>query len=271
MPIIDFHVHLGKSDMYLPWVKDYFGTTDPKRAAEIDHYINPAGMVQLLEENGLDYAVALGEVNPLSTGVVPNEFVAELCKQVKSFIPFGNINPFIATHPEQELERLVKEMGIRGVKLLPSYQYFYPNDPRVYPIYARAQQLGIPVMFHLGSSVFTGVRLKYVDPIHIDDVAVDFPNLKLIMSHSGRGFWYDTAFHMAKVHKNVYMEIAGLPPQNLLSYFPDLEENSDKIIFGSDWPGANIKKNIDAIKRLPLADSTKRKILGDNAVRVLEL
>ena len=103
-------------------------------------------------------------------------------------------------------------------------------------------------------------------------MAVDFPDLKIVMAHSGRGFWYDRAFFLARMHENVYMELAGLPPTRLLEYFPELERNADKVIFGSDWPGMPyIKRNIELILKLPLRASTFEKILGGNAARVLGL
>jgi predicted TIM-barrel fold metal-dependent hydrolase len=142
----------------------------------------------------------------------------------------------------------------------------------LYPLYAVAQELKIPVMVHTGSSVFKGARLKYGDPLALDDVAVDFPELTIVMAHSGRGFWYDRAFFLARLHEHVYMEVAGLPPQRLLEYFPELERNADKIIFGSDWPGMPyIGRNIELIRSLPLKASTKNKILGENAARILKL
>jgi predicted TIM-barrel fold metal-dependent hydrolase len=170
------------------------------------------------------------------------------------------------------LERCVKELGCSGVKLYPPYHHFYPNDARMYPLYAKAQELGVPVMAHTGSSIFKGVKHKYADPMFWDDVAVDFPNLNIVMAHSGRGVWYDHAYFLAKIHANVYMEIAGLPPQNLLSYFPELERIPDKVIFGSDWPGMpHIKRNIEIIRGLPLNEATKEKILWGNAARLLHL
>jgi predicted TIM-barrel fold metal-dependent hydrolase len=108
------------------------------------------------------------------------------------------------------------------------------SEIAVYPIYVVAQSLGIPVMVHTGSSVFLGARLKYGDPLPLDDVAVDLPNLKIVMAHSGRGFWYDGAFFLARMHENVYMEIAGLPPQRLLEYFPEFERKANKILFTSN-------------------------------------
>ncbi len=273
MPVIDFHIHIARPEHYQPWVIEWMKSFAPPGFPEnLRETVTPSGIQAMLAANGVDYAVALAEISPITTGVTDNEYVAEFCRDIPQLIPFANINPFLTARPAEELARCVQEMGFRGLKMYPTYQYFYPNDPLLYPIYARAQDLGIPVMFHTGSSVFRGARIKYGDPLCFDDVAVDFPELTIVMSHSGRGFWYDRAAFLARLHPNVYMEIAGLPPQRLLTYFPDLERLADKVIFGSDWPALpSLPGNIAAIRELPLSDTAKEKILGGNAARILGL
>jgi len=273
MPVIDFHVHIAQPEHYHPWVIEWMQTLVKEDFLEyLRRHLSPEGMREVLRESGVDYAVALAEVSPITTGVTTNEYVAEFCRGVDRLIPFANINPFTTARPAQELERCVRGLGFRGLKLYPTYQYFYPNDPLLYPLYAKAQELGIPVMFHTGSSVFRGSRLKYGDPLYLDDVAVDFPDLVIVQAHSGRGFWYDRAAFLARLHPNVYMEVSGLPPHKLLDYFPDLERLADKVIFGSDWPGVpSIKANIEAIRALPISEEAKAKILGENAARILGL
>lgn len=272
--IIDFHIHVARYEDMLPWTREWIGHMYPE--GEFEAYLNAMvtteGLRALLRENGVDYAVLLAELNPMSSSVVTNEFVAGLSQGEPRLIPFASINPFLTTDLAAELDRLVGALGFRGVKLYPPYQHFYPNDNRLYPLYARAQTLGLPVMFHTGSSVFKGTRLKYADPLLLDDVAADFPDLKIIMAHSGRGAWYTQAYLLARLHPNVYMEVAGLPPHKLLDYFPDLERVADKVIFGSDWPEVrDIRRNIEAVQALPLGDETKEKILGLNAARILGL
>ncbi len=274
-PVIDFHIHVGLYSELHPWVIEWVagnlkGVQDPQEF--LDSVLTPEGITRYLRANGVDYAVALAELSPITTGIMSNEGVIELCQQVDFLIPFCNVNPFLTADLAGELDRYVREMGFRGLKLYPTYQHFYPNDSRLYPLYAKAQELGIPVMLHTGSSIFKGARIKYGDPLYIDDVAVDFPDLKLLLVHSGRGFWYDRAYFLTKLHANVYMEISGLPPQRLLEYFPELERVADKVIFGSDWPGMPfIGRNIELIRGLPLKDETKEKILGGNAARILGL
>lgn len=272
MPVIDFHLHIMDAAKLQPWTTDYLVESSGESMKHLIRLMtSPDLLLDMLRQNGVDRAVVLTEISPITTGVISNEAVAEFCEGHDALIPFANINPFMVSNPAQELERCVLKMGFQGLKLYPTYQGFYANDSMIYPVYAKAHELGIPVMIHTGSSIFRGARLKYGDPLWIDDVAVDFPELTLIQAHGGRGFWYQRALFMARLHKNVFVEIAGLPPHKLLEYFPDLEKSADKIIFGSDWPGLrSIKKNLDAIRSLPLADDTKAKILGENAARLLD-
>ncbi|MFQ6016305.1 MAG: amidohydrolase family protein [Anaerolineae bacterium] len=270
MPIIDFHIHPTKYEIYQQSAVDFIMKVIGKTEEFMEEMSTPASVVKMLQDCGVDYAVVLAEYSPVTTGVLGNEAIVEFCRDHDCLIPFASINPYMTLDPAKELERCVRELGCKGLKLYPTYNQFYPNDSRMYPVYATAQRLGIPVMFHTGSSVFRGARMKYGDPLLLDDIAVDFPDLVILQVHSGRGFWYDRAFFLAKLHPNVYMEIAGLPPQKLLDYFPDLERNADKIVFGSDWPGVHdIKANIEAIRALPIGEEAKEKILGGNAAPIL--
>ena len=272
-PVIDFHTHIGLYDDYHSWVQDlYDQNVGADARATLDEMLTPTGFVKYLDACGIDYAVCLAEENPKTTGLILNERVAEFCAGQSRLIPFCNINPFMHARPADAFEHCIKDLGFRGIKLMPGYQGYHANDKQMYPLYARAEAWKIPVLVHTGSSIFRGFRLRFANPLDLDDVAVDFPDLTIVMAHSGRGVWYDEAFFLARLHQNVHMEIAGLPPQKLLDYFPELERLADKVIFGSDWPGGpDIKRNIDALRALPLKDATKEKILGGNAARLLGL
>lgn len=272
-PVIDFHIHLAKYTPHHPWVDEFMMNFQPVGYKDfVQKMSHPANFVKLLKDNGVDYGVVLAELSPITTGICNNEDVAAFCRDYDCLIPFGTVNPFLTARPAELVEKLVKEDGFRGLKLYPTYNYFYPNEQMMYPIYAKAEELGIPVMFHTGTSVFRGSRVKYGDPVFFDDVAVDFPKLTIIMVHSGRNFWYESAFALSKLHPNLYMELAGLPPQNLLKYFPNFETNADRILFATDWPGLpSIKGNIEKFRNLPISEAAKTKILGGNAAKILGL
>lgn len=272
MKVIDFHTHLLKREMLNPTHLNHLEKVNPDFFARMEEYgSHPEIFTAYLKSQGVTYAVVLPEYAPATSSFVPTEEVIEYCRGQEMLLPFASLNPFTDPDMAAKLEHYVKECGVRGLKLLPSYQFFYPNDVMLYPLYAKAQELKIPVIFHIGSSVFKGTRLKYCDPIHLDDVAADFPELVIVMAHSGRGFWYDQCFFLSRLHKNIYMDVTGLPPQNLLRYFPDLDRNGDKVIFGSDWPPmpADIGENIQGIKALPLSDRTIEAMLYGNAYKIL--
>ena len=277
MPVVDCHLHCYDWPIQAPPSFVRFMDREMARAygsfaAFVERHATGEAYEGVLDEAEVDYGVILAELAPITSAIGSNETVARLCAGPPRLIPFASLNPYLVENPARELERLVREQGFRGLKLYPTYSYFYPNDRMLYPVYAKAQELGIPVAWHTGTSAFPASRLKYGDPLHIDDVAVDFPGLVAIITHSGRPLWYDTAYTLARMRENVYMEIAGLPPRKLLEYFPDLERVSDKVLFGSDWPSVpTMKGNVEALRALPLGDAARARILGGNAVRLLGL
>ncbi|MGI6584287.1 MAG: amidohydrolase family protein [bacterium] len=270
--VIDFHIHLINYDHLRETAYQWFGRmfeTQDEFERYKEQYSDPDSFCKLLQENGVDYAVILAEISPLVTGLAPNELVRDFCTGREELIPFCTLNPYVDTDLASTLDHLCSNEGFKGIKLYPTYNHFYPNDPKLYPLYAAAQNLNIPVLFHTGSSIFHGSRIKYGNPLFIDDIAVDFPDLKIVMAHGGRGVWYQEALLMVRLHQNVYIDVSGLPPKKLLDYFPDLERFSGKFIFGSDWPGVDIKRNIIDLCSLDLSQEAKERILGLNAKKLL--
>jgi hypothetical protein len=186
------------------------------------------------------------------------------------FLPFASVDPNTDADPAGLLRRYI-EQGARGLKLYPSYQFYYPNEPRLYPLYEICREARIPVLLHIGSSVIPGTRMKYCDPIHLDDIAVDFPELALVMAHGGRGFWYEACAFLAAHHANLYIDLAGLVPDRLLQYFPALEQIAGKVVFGSDWPAMpkSVEHNTSRIATLGLSTGALEKILYRNAAALL--
>ncbi len=269
--VIDFHVHIGLKENWHEWVVSYQMSTQSEFYSRYEEMIDPGKFASYLKSHHIEKAVILPEISPGVTGVVSNDYVLEFCQSDEVFIPFCTINPFLMSRPLKEFEEYLRK-GAQGLKLYPSYNHFYPNESRIYPLYALAQEERIPVLVHTGSSVFRGSKVKYADPVWLDDVASDFPELSLVMAHSGRGLWYGKAAFLSRLHQNLYLEVSGLPPKNLLKYFPEMEKNIDKFIYGSDWPGVRtIACNVETIQKLRLSEESKRKLLHDNAARILRL
>jgi predicted TIM-barrel fold metal-dependent hydrolase len=205
-----------------------------------------------------------------------NQFIADYVKaDPKRLIPCGGIHPRHSLDIEAEIEQILR-LKIRMIKIHPPHQLLFPNDylngvKELELIYRAAENNGIPVMFHTGTSIFPGARNRYGDPIYIDDVAVDFPKLKIILAHGGRPLWMQTAFFLLRRHPNVFLDISGIPPKALLKYFPRLDEIAEKTLFGTDWPGPGvpeIKENLDAFRALALSEKIQQQILSQTALQI---
>jgi hypothetical protein len=270
VPILDFHVHVCKRWDWRQPVIDFVDKANPDFYQRFPVEVTGEGLLDYLTEQQIDRAVILAEYAPKTTGIVPNDFVAEICRVSRRLIPFGCVSLDVDMDPAAETERCVKQLGFRGLKLMPSYCHFYPNDPGILPAYEVAQDLGIPVMFHTGTSLFPGSRIKYAHPLLLDDIADAFPDLTIIMSHGGRPFWYKEAEWLLRRHRNTYIDLAGIPPKHVTAIFPKIEELSDRFVFGSDWPAVGpISRQILQIQELRLSPGIIEKILWGNGARIL--
>ncbi len=269
--VIDVHTHCGDFCQWRPQVREWVRSmnTDLSPFGD-DGVLRREAFLAMMDSVGVDVAVVLAEVAPAVSGTVTTGETIEFCSGCERLIPFASINVHLSKEPARELEGYI-ERGCRGLKIHPVHQLFYPNDPRVYPLYEVAQSAGIPVMFHTGSSLFPGAKIKYGDPIYLDEVAVDFPRLEIVMSHGGRGFWYEKAAFLARIRPNLYIDVCGLPSHRLLQLYPRLERDANKFLFGSDWPGGDMKRSLDGFLSLPISDEAKEAILFRNASRILGL
>lgn len=253
-----------------------------KRGAEfarIEEFCrSPRAFLKHMDEVGIDRAVLINYVAPEVIGFTAgvNQFIADYVKaDPRRLIPCGSLHPRHTNNVLADVENIVR-LGIRLIKIHPPHQLLYPNDyvhgvKELEIIYRAAEANGIPVMFHTGTSIFPGARNKYGDPMYVDDVAVDFPRLKILLAHGGRPLWMDTAFFLIRRHPNVYLDISGIPPKTLLKYFPRLEEIASKTLFGTDWPGPGVpdmKKNLDDFRALPLTPALQEQILSKTALTI---
>jgi uncharacterized protein len=220
---------------------------------------------------GVDVAILLCEYSPKATGIQPIEDLLPITRyNPERFKLLANLNPHYHFPLTDELERQMG-LGAVGLKLHPVHGGFAPNDPALYPVYGICQREGLPVVIHCGTSVFPGSTNRYADPILIEDVARDFPDLTVVLAHGGRGWWYNAAAFLATMRPNVWIEISGLPPKKLPEYYAryDFGRLAKKMIFGTDWPGVpGNRANALVLFELGLERETLEKILYKNALRV---
>ncbi len=274
--ITDCHIHIQPVEMFKPAALEAM----KKKRAEFEENVEvlrpPRAFLKHLGAAGVDRAVLINYVAPEVIGFTPevNPFVANYVKEdPRRLIPCGSIHPRHTRNVLADMEQVLR-LGIRMIKIHPPHQLLFPNDylngvKELEIIYGAAEANDIPVMFHTGTSIFPGARNKYGDPVHVDDVAVDFPKLKILLAHGGRPLWMETAFFLVRRHPNVYLDISGIPPKSLLKYFPRLEEIAAKTLFGTDWPGPgvpDIKQNLEQFRALPLTEATREQILSKTAL-----
>lgn len=280
-PIIDIHTHINPLHMLNEGAEGLFRRYHDNFNELREMVTNPNALLRYMDRNGVEKLGMVNYVSPDVIGFTPevNDWAAAYARQAPDrLIPFGSVHPRFCDDPTSEVDRLV-EMGIRALKIHPPHQLFYPNDyrdggdlPELARVYKRAETLGVPIMFHTGTSVFPRARNKYGHPMYLDDLLVDFPGLEIIMAHGGRPLWMAECFFLVRRSSNVYMDISSIPPHRLVDYyFPRLEEIADQVLFGSDWPGPGpkeIRANVESFLALPLSDQAKRKILRENALEL---
>ncbi len=194
----------------------------------------------------------------------------------EKFIGFAGFNPTQGEQAVADIEYAVKELGFKGLKTVSSMLELDINDKAYYPCYAKVQELGVPITIHTGASALVmGFRVKYCQPMMVDDVAFDFPNLKIICAHMGAHQFMDVHGMLVR-HRNVYADLCFWPLhphyRNLIPWRLLEETVPDKVMLGSDYPCAQTSKEaVEVVKTLPISDDFKAKILGKNAARLLGL
>jgi len=209
-----------------------------------------------------------------------SEEIAEGCAaNADVLIPFGSVDPNRGERAVAQARRLVEEYGVRGFKFHPSLQAFDPSDRAHYPLYDALEELGVIALFHTGQTGIgaglpggRGIKLRYSDPMLVDDVAADFPTLRIILAHPSVP-WVDSSISMATHKANVFVDLSGWSPK----YFPpQLVRQArtllrDKVLFGSDFPVITPDRWLADFDQLELDETVRRQILRDNAVRLLGL
>ncbi|MCI4318672.1 MAG: amidohydrolase family protein [Thermoplasmata archaeon] len=278
MGVTDCHVHINPVWEMRPEARALVGHgPSTERLERMVHH--PEEFLAYLDGCGVERAVLVNYVAPEVIGYTEktNEFVAEYAKaDPERLIAIGSVLPS-AKNPGQRVHALVGELGIRGIKLHPPHQLFEPNAyvrgdlPGLREIYGACEDDRVPVIVHTGTSVFPGARNRFGQPMLVEDVAVDFPRLTIVLAHGGRPLWMNEAMFLARRFPNVYLELSSIPPGRLLSWFPELARVREKLLFGSDWPGPGVKDiraNLDSYRALALPPEVIEQSLTTNPERV---
>jgi predicted TIM-barrel fold metal-dependent hydrolase len=278
VPVTDAHIHVQ------PWwemkaeVLDVMtrGRDDVDELQRIMK--SPEHLLRRLDADGIARAVLVNYPSPdlMGFGHRVNDYVAEYCRAAPDrLVPMGGVHPRFATDAAAEVRRAA-ELGVRALKVHPPHMAVEPNAylhglEALRAIYEEAQRLRLPVMIHTGTSIFPGARSRMGEAIAVDDVAIDFPELTIVIAHGGRPLWMDQAFFLVRRFPRVFMDVSSIPPKAILRYFPRLAEVADKVLYGSDWPAPGVRSmatNLRDFRALDLPEDVFEKVLDRNARRV---
>ena len=278
-PVFDAHIHIQPWHMMHPKVRErmWHGRAAPESVLELAR--DPGKLLRFLDAQRIETAVLVNYVSPEVMGFSEdtNAWIADYVRgHERRLVAMGSVHPRLTSDAGGDVERLA-DSGIRALKLHPPHQLVTANAYVVNglqaqaQLYAAAARRGLTLLVHTGTSIFPGARNRFADPMPVDDVACDFPDLRIVLAHGGRPLYMDTCMFLVRRHPNVWMDISGVPPKRLLHYFPRLETVADKVLWGTDWPAPGVPsplQNVQEFLALPLGDAAKHRILYANAPEV---
>jgi len=276
---IDVHTHVevgrhGEDGLLPEWreaAARYFGEAPTPTVDDVAAYYRERNMAAVVFS--IDAETVTGRP------AAPNEEIAAgAAANADVLIPFASVDPHRPDAVER-VRRLTRDHGVRGFKFHPNIQAFFPNDQAFYPVYEAIQEAAVPALFHTGhSGIGTGlpggggIRLKYSNPMYVDDVAADFPDLTIVLAHPSFP-WQDEAISVALHKRQVYIDLSGWSPK----YFPPQlvryanTQLRDRVLFGSDYPMITPDRWLADFEEAGFKDEVKPLILKENAARMLGL
>ncbi|HEY0160365.1 MAG TPA: amidohydrolase family protein [Thermoanaerobaculia bacterium] len=277
--VFDAHIHVQPWEMVKPEVLAMIDDASHANAKEV--LSSPENLLRHLDAEGVERACCINYVSPDVMGFTRevNDWIASFTAAHRDrLVAVGSVNPLHEINVRDEIRRVL-DLGIGLIKIHPPHQLFSPNAYRgelwqLAEIYRECEERGVPVMFHTGTSIFPKARNVFADPMPVDDVAIDFPRLPIILAHAGRPLYGETALFLARRHPNVNLDISGIPPKSLLTYFPRVAAVADKVLWGTDWPSPGVvsmRKNVEEFRAIGLGEEVERKILWENANRLLPI
>ncbi len=263
--IIDCHVHLNNYHEQV--------------AVSIDESLEK--LQAAMAEAGVDYALVL-----TSYLVSPHRpSTADVVRAIESVPTLGVVAGISFTRYQErdlrELADFLKAGLVKGLKLYPGYEPFYPHDRRLQVVYDLAEEFNVPVMIHSGDTYSPTGKLKYAHPLEVDEVAVDHPNVKFVICHLGNP-WLVDCMEVVYKNPNVYADFSGLVLGEFTEAFEDyMEEQIEDVIvyagepgsflFGTDWPICSMKPYVAFVRQLKIPEQSKHAIMYENARRLFRL
>ena len=255
--LVDCHTHLFA---YPGHLSEEFVTEANARSRGFPMDLNVTPERHWRAMQGVDKAIVFG-LRALHSGLwVPNEYVAEYAaSHPEKLIGFGAVDPCV-DDVGATLDEIVR-LGLRGVKLGPIYQNIHPADERLLPVYGFCEARGLPIMIHQGTTFVRTAPLKYALPILLEDVAVQFPALKMIIAHLGHP-WINETLVLIRKHPGLYADISALHyrPWQFYNALITAREYGvlDKLLFGSDYPFTTPEASVDGLRRFnEIVDGTR--------------
>ncbi len=234
-----------------------------------------------MRRNRIDLALVLTSYK-VTPGRPSTKLVVEATRGMNDVYVIAGIS-YIGYHPDQlaEIETFVTEGKVKGLKLYPGYEPFYPHDPKLDTVYAFAAKHRIPVMIHSGDTYSPRGKVKFSHPLQVDEVAVDHPDVNFVICHIGNP-WIRDCMEVVYKNANVYTDISGLVLGNFSDRFEEymrkqLQEmllfgvEAENVLFGTDWPISSMESYVEFIEELALPQKEKKKILFENSVAVFHL
>ncbi len=280
MAIINAHVHLidlqtvlaESGAGFIDYLKQIPAFADAERVLPT---LSEDELLRQMDEAGIERSILFALYCPVLKA--SNEFVRDACQRHPDrFWGYASVDPHDERAPEV-LEAAITQYGLKGLKLHPPLQNIYPNDRKLWPLYQKAEDLGIPVVLHVGCTPFGHlVRLDQAQPILVDEVAIAFPRLKIVLPHLGT-LWHQESFMLVEKHPNVYVDMAAYPYELRELVNAKIVERigAHKWLFGTDFPMPyegqthRMADFVEVVEALPLTAEVKQGMFSNNLIRLL--
>lgn len=274
MPIIDCHVHLNKYDRIKP---------QTKKSVLLENRLD--SLLQSMDSNNVDYSIVISSYRVDANRPSASQIIDVAYKNENIRNRIGIVTGFtIDNHTDEDLKQYrtwLKDRLIIGIKLYCGYEHYYPYDERYQKVYDTCIEYGIPVMIHTGDAYSSTAKLRYAHPLNVDDIAVDNPELRIVMCHLGNPWIVDCQEILYK-NRNVYSDISGLvvgdfnlpSATRYVSQINDLLNYVGKphrLLYGSDWPISNMGSYLAFVRKLELDEDSYDLMMSRNTKYIFRL